>query len=86
MFLRWQRLRVTQRLQSTQAPLPQLQICPDNLKYPPQWDHVLYEEDPTTSARAFDRKRCPIDLPHPDLEFGGYVLDDNRSKISAYAR
>ena len=67
-------------------PRPQLQICPDNLKLPLQWDQVLCYEDPVTGERKFDRKRCPIDLPHPDLEFCGYVLDDNRSEISAFFR
>ena len=67
-------------------PRPQLQICLDNLKLPLRWGQVLYYEDPVTGERKFDRKRCPIDLPRPDLEFCGNVLDDNRSKISAFFR
>ena len=67
-------------------PRPQLQICPDNLKLPLRWDQVLYYEELVTGERHFDRKRCPIDLPHPDLELCGYVLDDNRSQINAFFR
>jgi hypothetical protein len=67
-------------------PRPQLQICPDNLKLPLRWDQMLYHEDPVTSERKFDRKRSPIDLPNPDLELSGYVLEDNRNKISALSK
>ena len=67
-------------------PQPQLQICPDNLKLPLQWDQMLCHEDPVTSERKFDRKRSPIDLPNPDLELCGCVLEDNRNKISALSR
>ena len=61
-----------------------LSSCPDVLKLPIEWSQVLYFEDPTTHERKFDRKRSPIQLPHEDLEFCGYILDDGRSKVSAF--
>jgi hypothetical protein len=62
-----------------------LQSCPDSLKLPIEWDQVLYFQDPRTGERKFDRVTSPIaPLPHPDLEFSGYVVSDDRWTISAF--
>jgi hypothetical protein len=61
-----------------------LQSCPDSLKLPIEWDQVLYFQDRRTGERKFDRVTSPIALPHPDLEFSGYVVSDNKWTISAF--
>jgi hypothetical protein len=62
-----------------------LPTCPESLRLPIGWHQVKYFLDPRTGERKFDRRTSPISpLPHPDLEFAGYVLSDDRGQISAF--
>ena len=49
---------------------------------PLRWDQVRYYTNPVTGKRSFDRLTSPIDIPHRELKFTGYVEDGNR--VSAH--
>jgi hypothetical protein len=49
-------------------------VCPDSVQVPLQWDQVLYWTCPITNKLKYDSKTSPITLPHPDLQFRGYVF------------
>jgi hypothetical protein len=61
-----------------------LPSCPESLRLPLEWHQVRYYSDPKTGERKFDRLTSPIDLPHPDLEFEGYVVSEDGWQIDAF--
>lgn len=52
-----------------------MSFCPDSLQVPLRWEQVLYLTDDKTGMQKYDSKTSPIPLPHPGLEFRGYVVD-----------
>ena len=44
---------------------------------PLTWDQVRYYTNPVTGKRSFDRLTSPIDIPHRELKFNGYITDGN---------
>ena len=46
--------------------------CPLSMLLPIDWDRVLYFTDATGTQR-YDTKNSPLPLPHPNMEFRGYV-------------
>ena len=51
--------------------------CPDTMQIPIAWEQVKYYCDPLTARVKYDSKTSPIALPHPELQFRGYVVDGN---------
>ena len=49
--------------------------CPDTIQIPIAKEQVRYFADPITCKMKYDTKTSPIPLPHPDLQFKGYVVD-----------
>ena len=59
-------------------------MCPDSLQMPLEWDQVLYYTNPVTGKTSYDRCTSPIPLPHPELQFKGYVVDAANQTIAAF--
>ena len=51
---------------------------------PLAWDQLLYYTNPATGKRSYGRSTSPIPLPHPELQFKGYVVDEAKNTISAF--
>ena len=51
---------------------------------PLEWDQVLYYTNPVTGKTSYDRCTSPIPLPHPELQFKGYVVDAANPTIAAF--
>ena len=49
--------------------------CPDTIQIPITKEQVRWFADPITCKMKYDTKTSPIPLPHPDLQFKGYVVD-----------
>ena len=52
--------------------------CPLSMLLPIEWDKVRYYTD-ETGAQRYDTKNSPLPLPHPSMEFRGYVENDDGS-------
>jgi hypothetical protein len=63
---------------------PSLARCPDSVQMPLEWNQVRYYTHPVTGKRSMDWKNSPIDIPHPELYFKGYVVDAQNNTISAF--
>jgi hypothetical protein len=66
------------------ATLPMMTRCPDSVQMPLEWHQVRYYTHPVTNKRSMDWKNSPIDIPHPELYFKGYVVDAQNNTISAF--
>jgi hypothetical protein len=66
------------------ATLPMMTRCPDSVQMPLEWNQVRYYTHPVTGKRSMDWKNSPIDIPHPELYFKGYVVDAQNNTISAF--
>ena len=51
---------------------------------PVEWSQVLYYTNPATGKISYDRSKSPIPLPHPELQFKGYVVDEAKQTVSAF--
>ena len=56
--------------------------CPLSMLLPIEWDKVRYYTD-ETGAQRYDTKNSPLPLPHPSMEFRGYVENTDGS-VSAF--
>ena len=52
--------------------------CPLSMLLPIEWDKVRYYTD-ETGAQRYDTRNSPLPLPHPSMEFRGYVENDDGS-------
>jgi hypothetical protein len=58
--------------------------CPESVQMPLEWHQVLYHFNPVTNKRSMDWKTSPIEVPHPELLFKGYVVDAENHTVSAF--
>ena len=56
--------------------------CPLSMLLPIEWNKVRYYTD-ETGAQRYDTKNSPLPLPHPSMEFRGYVENTDGS-VSAF--
>ena len=45
---------------------------------------MLYYTNPATGKRSYDRRKSPIPLSNPELQFKKYVVDEAKNNISAF--
>ena len=57
--------------------------CPRSLLVHLEWEHVLWYTNPKTGKMVYDTKNSPVPLPHPNMEFRGYVENDEDTSVSA---
>ena len=58
--------------------------CPLSMSLPIELDKVRYYRD-KTGAQRYDTKNSPLPLPHPSMEFRGYVENDDGSASAFFA-
>jgi len=56
--------------------------CPRSLLVHLEWEQVRWYTNPT-GKMVYDTKNSPVPLPHPNMEFRGYVENDEDTSVSA---